>query len=232
MNRIELTPVYVLHTYPFRNTSLIAELFSEAHGRLSVVARSARGQKSRYQGQLQLFTPILASWMGNHELKMLTQIELQGMQHILNQKALFSGFYLNELLLRVLHKEDPHPGLFFYYQQSLQQLQQGPIEPVLRLFEKKLLDELGFGLPLQFEAETHLPLDESVFYDFIPSQGFYRAEQGAFSGVDLLSIASENFKAETTLQAAKRLMRLALRPVLGEKPLNSRELFAISSVTL
>jgi len=226
LHRIDLTSVYVLHTRPFRNTSLIAELFSEAHGRISVVARSARGQKSRYQGQLQLFTPMLASWLGNHELKTLSQIELRGMAHQLNQKPLFCGFYLNELLLRVLHKEDPHPNLFQHYRNSLVQLEKNESMPVvLRLFEKKLLEELGFGLPLHREAEKNTPLCEDVFYDYIPSQGFHPSMHGLFSGRDLLAIASENFKALSTQEAAKRLMRFALAPLLGEKPINSRELF-------
>lgn len=233
MQRIDLTPVYVLHTRPFRNASLIAELFSETYGRISVVARSARGQKSRYQGQLQLFTPILASWFGHHELKTLAHIELQEMPHQLQHSALFSGFYLNELLVRALHKEDAHSALFAHYRQSLQRLENHhPIESILRLFEKKLLEELGFGLPLHYEAQKHVPLSADAFYDFIPSQGFCVASQGLFSGRDLLAIASENFKEISTLQTAKRLMRVALRPILGEKPLNSRELFAISVSTL
>ena len=226
MHCIDLTSVYVLHTRPFRNTSLIAELFSETHGRISVVARSARGQKSRYQGQLQLFTPMLASWLGNHELKTLGQIELKEMPHQLNQKPLFCGFYLNELLLRVLHKEDPHPALFQYYRNSLLQLEKNEsMAAVLRLFEKKLLEELGFGLPLHREAEKNSPLCADIFYDYIPAQGFHPSSNGQFSGRDLLAIASENFKEESTQQAAKRLMRFALAPLLGEKPLNSRELF-------
>ena len=231
MHRIDLTPVYVLHTRPFRNTSLIAELFSQTHGRISVVARSARGEKSRYQGQLQLFTPMLASWSGHHELKMLGNIELNGMPLQLNQKPLFCGFYLNELLMRLLHKEDAHPNLFSVYHQSLCDLESGKSIPaILRLFEKKLLEELGYGLPLVYEAKTRVKITAENFYRFMPHQGFSACEASQqdfsiFKGEDLLSIAQEQFDAEAILQSAKRLMRLALTAILGDKPLNSRELF-------
>lgn len=224
MHRIDLTPVYVLHTRPFSNTSLIVELFSQAHGRVSVVARSARGEKSRYKGQLQLFTPMLASWSGRHELKTLGAIELNGMPLVLNQKPLFCGFYLNELLMRLMHKEDAHPKLFDCYHLSLCRLARNDSIPlVLRTFEKKILDELGYGLPF-------LKLHPNNAYQFIPNHGFVQSqdsvdEQAIFSGKTLIAISQEQFESESTLQAAKRLMRLALSAILGDKPLNSRELF-------
>lgn len=231
MHRVDLTPVYILHTRPFRNTSLIVELFSQAYGRIAVVAKSARGPKSRYRGQLQLFTPMLASWFGNHELKTLTQIELHGMPLQLNQKPLFCGFYFNELLMRLLHKEDPHPKLFDVYQQSLLRLEKNDaIAMVLRVFEKKLLDDLGYGLPLSREAKTNAAIHADCFYEFIPQQGFFLVNQGSderniFSGMDLNNIAQDNFDLASTQESAKRLMRLALAALLGVKPLMSRELF-------
>lgn len=233
MDRVLLTPVYVLHTRPFRNTSLLVDFFSQEYGLVSVVARSARGPKSRYQGQLQLFTPMLAAWFGKHELKTLTQLELQGMPHQLHQKALFSAFYINELISRVLQKEDPHPSLFLHYQNALQRLEENKdIETVLRLFEKRLLEALGFGLPLQYEAQTHQLLRDDLHYDFLPAQGFVQNEKGVFSGRVLHAIAAEDFSTAETLLATKRLMRLALIPVLGNKPLHSRELFANSASSL
>jgi len=222
MHHIDFTSVYVLHTRPFRETSLMVELFSETYGRVSVIARSARGQKSRYQGQLQLFTPMLAAWSGRHELKTLGQIALQGMAHHLNQKALFSGFYLNELLMRVLQKEDPHPALFSRYHDTLAQLEKG-VEPevCLRVFEKKLLEEMGFGLPF-FSVQANL------CYDFVREYGFLPSATGAFAGVHLLAMKEEDFSSSETLHTAKQLMRVALQPLLGAKPLNSRELFRVA----
>ena len=237
MNQIELTSVYVLHTRPFQNTSLIAELLSEQHGRITVVARSARGPKSRFRGQLQLFTPLLASWFGARELKTLTQIELNGMPHQLDKEPLFCGFYCNELLMHLLHKEDPHPKLFDRYQQSLLRLEnsgsgknEASLAVILRCFEKKLLEELGYGLPLLRDAKTNTAIRNDHFYEFIPQQGFFLVnqtteEKNIFSGVELKKIAEDNFDAESTQASAKRLMRLALSFLLGNKPLNSRALF-------
>ena len=230
MHRIDLTSVYVLHTRPFNNTSLIVELFSKNHGRISVVARSARGPQSRYQGKLQLFTPMLAAWSGRHELKYLGNIELHAMPIQLNQKPLFCGFYLNELLMRLLHKEDSHPLLFEHYHHALSCLgKKDDLSVVLRLFEKKLLDELGYALPLTYEAKTQLKIHAENYYRFEQNQGFFQCDatddSNVFFGKDLLFIAAEQFENERTCLAAKRLMRMALQSILGSRPLNSRELF-------
>lgn len=226
MMKVDLTPIYVLHTRPFRNTSLIVELFSKTYGRIAVVAKSARGPSSRFRGQLQLFTPILASWLGAHELKTLTQIELNGMPIQLNHDALFFGFYFNELLTRLLHKEDPHPKLFDYYHESLCQLENSTAPRILRLFEKKLLEELGYGLPLTHEAKTREKIAPDRYYRFAANQGFLLSdEKTPYSGADLLCIAAENFAEDSVLRTAKQLMRLVLSQLLGNIPLHSRALF-------
>jgi len=227
--RIEFEKVYVLHTRPFRNTSLIVELFSETYGRVSVAARNARGNQSRFKGQLQLFMPLKASWVGDQELKTLTALELNGMPHSLNHQALFSAFYMNELLMRALHREDPHPELFLLYEKVIHQLAKGmPLMPSLRLFEKRLLEALGFGLSFRQDALTHQPLLPLERYAFSAEQGFFASKAGPFLGAHLLAIASEQFDSEEVLSIAKLLMRAALKPIIGEKRLNSRELFAIS----
>lgn len=229
MLRVNLTPVYVLHTRPFGNTSLIVDLLSELCGRVTVIARSARGMKSRYQGKLQLFTPMLASWSGRYELKTLGNIELDGMPHQLNQKPLFCGFYLNELLMQLLHKEDPHPQLYALYRYCLSQFEKNEtLAPTLRLFEKKLLDELGYGLPLTHEAETRKPICAGLFYRYEHHHGFFpcpQHERDHFLGEDLLSIAAECFESNSVEYASKRLMRHVLTHLLGNKRLHSREFF-------
>ena len=229
MHRIDLTPVYVLHTRPYSNTSLIIELFSKSHGRVSAVARSARGPKSRYQGKLQLFTPILASWFGNHELKTLSSIELDGMPHQLNQKSLFCGFYLNELLMRLLHKEDAHSALFSLYQECLCRFEKNDkLAPTLRLFEKRLLAELGYGLPLVHEAGNRKPIQPDNYYRFECQQGFFKCDRSVsrcFLGADLLAIEAELFESDVVATEAKRLMREVILNLLGNKVLHSRALF-------
>lgn len=229
-NRIDLTPAYVLHSRPFRNTSLLVDLFTQQHGLISAVARSARGPKSRYQGQLQLFTPMLVSWSGIHELKTLSNIELNGMPIQLNQKPLFCGFYLNELLMRLLHKEDSHPNLFDLYHHSLRCLEKNDSIPVvLRLFEKKLLDELGYGLPLKQDAKTREKIHPDCFYQYEHQHGFILCAQNntknIFSGADLIAIAEERLDNDTILQITKQLTRTAIQYLLGNKKLNSRDFF-------
>lgn len=229
-HRIELTPTYILHSRPFRDTSLLLDLFTQQYGLISVVARSARGSKSRYQGQLQLFTPMLVSWTGAHELKTLGNVELNGMPIQLNQKPLFCGFYLNELLMRLLHKEDSHPALFDFYHQSLCRLEKNDLIPVvLRLFEKKLLNELGYGLPLEQEAKSREKIHPDCFYRYEHQHGFILCEQNdaslIFSGSDLMLIAEEKFDNDAILQTAKRLTRTAIQHLLGNKKLHSREFF-------
>lgn len=218
--------IYILHTRPFRNTSLLVDILTEDHGRLSLVARNARGPRSRYRGQLQLFTPMTATWSGKSELKTLNHLELTGMPFYLNQQALFCGFYLNELLMRLLHKEDAYPCLFSHYQEALTALEKkDDITQTLRMFEKRLLHSLGYGLPLKQDTIQGEPIQSHLYYEFLPHEGFKLSDNNAeFLGADLLAIHHEDFN-ERVLSAAKRLMRMALSALLGEKPLYSRMLF-------
>jgi len=231
MNRVPLTPVYVLHRRPYRNTSLLVDFFSEQHGRVSVVARSARGPKSRFRGALQPFTPMLAAWSGQTELKTLNALELVGSPHPLPAKALLCGFYLNELLIRLLQCYDPYPRLYKLYQESLVNLAKlGGIEQALRLFEKRLLHELGYGLLLDCEAQSGNAIMDQHFYRYHPELGFMRSsEENAmahlFSGKSLLDLHHEQLENEQSLKDAKRLMRMALNLHLGDRALASRELF-------
>ena len=168
-----MEPTFILHRHPFQNTSWLLELFTLNHGRFSAVARSARGPKSRYRGQLEPFFPLLTAWTGKRELKTLTLAETESAPLILTGNALFSGFYLNELLIKLLHREDPHPQLFSAYQTALLELSKGSalLEITLRRFEKKLLEELGYGLNLSHTTDTHAPIQPEMHYQFIPQQG-------------------------------------------------------------
>ncbi|MDF2866582.1 MAG: hypothetical protein K0S11_52 [Gammaproteobacteria bacterium] len=234
MNKLqaELEPGFILHTRAYRDTSLIVELFTQEYGRVPVVARGARGRKS-WQGLLQPFVPVFTSWSGKEELMSLHNIEQNGIPYWLAGRKLLSGFYLNELLMRLLHRFDPHPELFNHYIETLKQLAQpGEEEYVLRLFEKRLLDELGYGLVLQHEALSDIAIEEQFYYRFEPQQGLIKVSNEAhlapnvFAGKVLLAVAHENL-TEAELPATKRLMRLALSELLGDKPLRTRELFAV-----
>jgi len=230
MQRVNLEPIYILHSRPFSNTSLIIDCLSLKHGRLSLMARSARGLKSRYKGILQLFSPLLASWVGDRELKNLGAVELSAAIYRLEGRSLICGFYLNELLQRLLQREDPHPDIFQLYETTLNQLQQNK-DPrsTLRCFEKNLLQSLGYGLSLQREAQTYKDIDSNSYYQYIPERGFILCQADAnnrtiFLGKTLLSLAQEHFDCESSLQESKRLLRLVLNRHLDDKPIKSREL--------
>lgn len=233
--RVQLDPAFVLHTRPYRNSSLLVDLLSTSHGLVSAVARSARGPKSRYRGILQPFAPLLVSWSGRSELKTLGQVEAQGAPFALTGEALFCGFYLNELLIRLLHREDPHPVLFKAYETVLT----GLCDPArwlvpLRLFEKRLLSEVGYGLCLHEAADTRLPIQPEQYYLYLPDRGFILTDASTegsmiFSGRTLLALHHEKLEDDDCLQKVKRLLRIALTYQLGDKPLKSRSLFAVAS---
>lgn len=220
----------MLHSRPYSNTSLIVECITMRYGRVAMLARSARGLKSRYQGKLQCFAPILASWSGNRELKNLGNVELCGASYHLNSKILMCGFYLNELLMRLLHREDPCPNVFTLYQMTLNALEKGDkLQVTLRCFEKRLLQALGYGLSLTHEAEDGSSINAEDYYQYLPEYGFVKAvadEKNVciFSGDSLIHIESEKFINDRYIKDAKRLMRLVLSRHIGSKPLKSREL--------
>jgi DNA repair protein RecO (recombination protein O) len=225
MVRVELNAVYVLHHRPFRNSSLIVELFSKLYGRIAAVARSARGPKSRYKGCLQLFSPLLVAWCGRGELMTLNQMEQNGVPHPLDGQALMCAFYLNELLLRLMPPEDPYPNFFIDYENTLADLSCNQNNPaiLLRRFEKRLLEHLGYGLSFHID-------EPEAFYQWLPDRGFLRTHplqsaEHIFSGRSLLALQAEKWDNPEDLIAAKRLMRLVLSRHLGSKPLKTRELF-------
>lgn len=234
MKRVSLQPAYVLHRRPYRETSFLVEIFTPEHGRLSLLARGVRKAKSMASGLLQPFTPLLISWAGRSELMTLTETEINGEVRRLQGDCMFAGFYLNELIMALLHKWDPHPTLFSAYDRAITALQTNPLqEKVLRSFEKCLLEELGYGVLPKTDSNTSVTFSADKFYRYIPEQGLTLSEIGAhdqikaniFSGKHLLAISREDWGDSSTLQAAKRLTRYILAPLLGAKQLHSRRLF-------
>jgi DNA repair protein RecO (recombination protein O) len=228
--RISLEPAYILHQRPYRNTSALLELFTGSLGRVGLVARGVRSERSRLRGVLQPFRPLLVSWSGRGELGTLTGVESDGPAFALSGRALVSALYVNELLMRLLHRDDPHDALFRSYQQTLRGLAgPDPEQPVLRVFEKRLLEGLGYGLVLTHAVDTGAPIESERLYG-------YRLEHGPVSvahcdqdsivvhGSTLLALAREDLCAPDMLAEAKRLMRAALGLYLGDRPLKSREL--------
>jgi DNA repair protein RecO (recombination protein O) len=208
----------VLHSRSFRNTSLIVEFLTEAQGRCGVVARA--GRRNRL---LQPFRPLCVTLGGRGELARLDHIEADGPVPMLHGRALYCGFYLNELLTRMLHRDDPQPGLPDLYEQTLIALQHDTAHDiVLRRFEMALLEQLGYGFPLDRDAQGQY-LDPGSRYSFYPERGLLSAADG-LEGEALLELAAGEW-TERARQAARGLMRSALAPHLGERPLKSRSLF-------
>ncbi len=228
--RLENEPAFVLHSYPFRETSLLVEVFSRQHGRVPLVARGARRPKSAVRGLLMNFQPLSLSWFGKHEVRTLHSAEWQGGQPLLQGTALLCGFYLNELLLNLMVRDDPHEQLFDYYQQTLQRLAQGAeLASTLRCFEKHLLQELGYALLLEHEAGSEQPIDPVLSYRYIVERGAVRdtpnTDDGLpVSGKTLLDMAADDYRDAQSARQGKQLMRMLLNHHLDGKMLHTREL--------
>jgi DNA repair protein RecO (recombination protein O) len=237
VNKILLEPAYVLHQRPYRDTSLLLEVFSPEYGRLGLVARGVKGKNNQRRALLQPFIPLTLSWSGRGELGTLTDVEADGSPHALTGPVLLSGFYLNELLLHLLHRHDPHPELFAHYRYTLQQLggitnpheQARQLQVALRLFEKQLLQEIGYGLVLEHEVEQGEAIEPETMYRFVLGQG-PMAEPAAmpspqlFKGSSLLALAAQRLDDAQALRDAKRLTRLVLDHYLAGRKLHSRQL--------
>jgi len=233
--RVDGEPSFVLHSYPFRETSLLVEIFSRRFGRVALLAKGARRPRSALRGALLAFQPLLIGWAGKGEVRTLMKAEWRGGQPLLGGQALFCGFYLNELLLRLLPREDAHDALFDAYAEALEALARGAAPaPVLRSFEKRLLKELGYALTLDREPVSGASVDPAAMYRYEPERGPVpvgsRGAQGApegplFSGRALLEIARENYEDPQTLQQGKILMRLIINHRLDQRPLQSRRVF-------
>lgn len=221
---------FVLHRRSYRETSYLTDLFTLELGKVSAVVKGVRGNKSDKKSLLQAFQPLLFSVSGKHELRNLNQLESNGAMLRLIGHQLFSAMYLNELLNRLLPKEVPHPELFAAYQQCMQRLANGEeIEPSLRQFELLLLDDLGYGMDLTQEYENGQAVQGHLDYCLVLENGIKRIDnlaQGSnkFKGSVLLQVHNQEWTPDS-LQCAKRITRMALAPLLGNKPLKSRELF-------
>jgi DNA repair protein RecO (recombination protein O) len=227
--RVDAHPCYVLHQRPYRETSLLLEVLSGTHGRTGVIARGAKRKSGGATALLQPFQRLILAWSGRGELGVLVSVEPDG--HHLNLQAggLLAGFYLNELILRLLHRHDPHPELFAAYETALQGLHAGMAdESVLRLFEFKLLQSIGYGLVLDRDVVTGEPVMADRIYRFEAEKGpvlIDSMESGGVHGQTLLELARGRLESTLALQEAKKLLRTELGRQLGGRPLASRSLY-------
>ncbi|MCK4870632.1 MAG: DNA repair protein RecO [Gammaproteobacteria bacterium] len=227
MQRVSLQPAFILHTRAFRDNSLLVDLFTRDYGRVHAVARGVKS--SRKRGLLLPFVPLLVSWSGRTDLVSLSKIESNGLGVSLSGNGLLSGVYINELLVKLLHRDDPHPSLFLSYGETLHQLASvGSIQSALRIFEKKLLMDIGYGLELTHTAIGEIIEAEKYYYyehehGFLPGSNI--STTSIFSGATLLSLAEDDLSEAVVLKETKALMRQLINSLLRDRPLRSRELF-------
>ena len=230
--RVLLQPAFILHRRPYLNTSLLLEAFDHEHGRLGLVARNAVSPRSRLKGLLQPFAPLLLSWAGAGELATLTAAEETGHPAPLPPNRVLAGLYANELLVRLLPRQDPQPELFAAYETLLAELAVAPgEEPPLRRFEKKLLEDLGYGLTLDREAASGTPILAEEHYRYVLDRGPLAASQTLtgvpISGRSLLALRDGIPADPAVLKEIKRLTRAALAEQLRGRALKTRELYRV-----
>ncbi len=227
-DRHSLRDAFLLHRRNFRETSLLLDIFSRDHGILRLIAKGAmRGRVGRF-GVLQPFAPLSLGWTLRGEPPVLTAAEARGKAFDLSGKALFCGFYLNELLLRLLPEHDPHPGIFSTYGQCLERLQCGEhLDESLRFFELALLDEIGYGLMLEHDADSGEEIRPERHYVYHIEHGPVESAPGdtTIRGSVLLGLRDGCLPGPVEINQAKRLMRRVINHHLGGRPLKSRELF-------
>jgi DNA repair protein RecO (recombination protein O) len=226
-SKVALEPAFILHHYPYRDSSLLLEVFARGYGRVGLVARGARSARARWRGQLENFRPLLLSWSLRGELGTLTGLEVPVTTGVPAGRRLLSAYYLNELILRLLARHDPHPEVFDAYAEAIRDIDVAE-EPALRIFEKRLLQALGYGLLLVHEADSGLPIENDAWYEYLPERGPVRraqaGEQGIFlRGSSLTALQREQLSDPACCREVKRLMRAALSLYLGSRPLKTRE---------
>ncbi|MBC7514653.1 MAG: DNA repair protein RecO [Herminiimonas sp.] len=228
-HRIAGQPGFVLHSYPYKETSLIVDVFTRDHGRVALIAKGAKRPHSKLRGVLQTFQPLSLGWSGKSEVRTLTGAEWVGGMLPLEKAALLCGFYLNELLFKLLARDDPHPALFDHYVATLNQLaHQEPAPIVLRKFERALLKETGVGGDLTVCAGSRAAVVANGTYVVEPEQGVRLATPSdtapRITGKTLLDMEQENYVDQTTQTQSKFLMRFLLAHHLGGTPLNTRQI--------
>lgn len=230
--KVDAQPAYVLHTRPYRETSLLVEAFSRDYGRVALLARGARRPRAALRGLMMGFQPLELSWSGKGEVLTLMKAEWQGGQPLLAGLPLFCGYYLNELLLKLLPREDAHPLLFERYTQILLHLGYSSRDQVaeadLRSFERALLRELGYGLTLSHDQEGAKIIPEARYryeIEYGPVRIGDDDPNSGIAGQTLLDMESDQYSLAATRSEAKQLMRRLLTHYLDGAELESRKLF-------
>jgi DNA repair protein RecO (recombination protein O) len=228
--RVVHEPAFVLHATPWRETSLVIELLTRDHGRIACVAKGAKRPTSALRSVLLAFQPLQVGWSGRQELRTLTSAEWLGGMAAPQGDGLLCGFYMNELVVKLLPREDAHPALFDGYAKALVALGLGEsLEATLRRFEWLLLREIGYAVNLRQDVDQR-PIDPARQYWLLAGRGFVTAGsdgldgEGAYSGATLLDIVADEYASSRTLAEAKRLTRVVLAEQLEGQTLKTRQI--------
>ncbi len=226
--RIQNEPAWLLHHRPFRDSSQILDILSLDQGRLAVVAKGSRGAKSKLRGILRPFLPLQLSWFIRSDLGTLTGAEMNGAPLSLSGDALLSGYYVNELILKLLHRHDPQPEIFAAYSRTIERLAGGKeVAAYLRQFEIELLRILGYALNLEHDTETTEPLRPQQLYEYRVEQGLVpvsdREGPMVFRGAEIDAIRNQQFADPAVLKNAGSLLRNVIAYHLDGKELKSRK---------
>ena len=226
--RIKNEPAWLLHHRPFRDSSQILDILSLDHGRLAVVAKGSRGAKSKLRGILRPFLPLQLSWFIRSDLGTLTGAEMNGAPLSLSGDALLSGYYVNELILKLLHRHDPQPEIFAAYSRTIEHLAGSQdVAPYLRQFEIELLRILGYALNLDHDTETTESLRPQQHYEYRVEQGLVpvsdREGPMVFRGAEIDAIRNQQFADPVVLKNAGSLLRNVIAYHLDGKELKSRK---------
>jgi DNA repair protein RecO (recombination protein O) len=228
--RVNGQPAFVLHSYPYKETSLIVDMFTRDFGRVALVAKGAKRPLSKLRGVLQTFQPLSISFSGKSELRTLVDAEWVGGMLPLEKNSLLCGFYLNELLVKLLARDDAHTALFNHYVSTLNQLAHDePAQIVLRKFERALLKETGVAADLGRSTTTRSTVDVAGNYVVDPERGAREVREAdagwpVVSGKTLLDMEREDYSDPQTQAQSKQLMRFLLAHHLGGAPLNTRQI--------
>ncbi|MGI1677362.1 MAG: DNA repair protein RecO [Cellvibrionaceae bacterium] len=240
--RVQLQPSFVLHSRPFRDSSLLVDVLTADYGRISLIAKAQRQTRNRQSKPLHPFTELLLSWQGKSDLKSLTASETKKISPPLIGRNLYAGFYVNELLLRIVPQYDACPELYSIYHQFIEELSSLSVEnnltlePVLRKIEFEMLDALGYGVSFEYQGDGKEEIKASLTYGLDPELGFFsvsgsrekmsvRDQTRFFLGEEIMAIGKSDFNKPSVMKAAKQLARIVLAPHIGKRPLKSRELF-------
>lgn len=233
--KTEHDEAYILHRRPFKESSVVIECFCRRNGWVSLIARGAKRSRSRFDAVLQPFMELQIEWGGKSELKTLYKAESNVFHPLLKQEKLIVGLYLNELMIRLLQRLDPHPVLYDFYHHTLEKLitvsNRDDVQRVLRQFEIKLLAELGYGLELDRDGSTGLPIEPDCLYSYDPKLGIYEISSVnvqplcSVSGAALMALKNNDYSSEAIILEAKKFMRSIMTHYLGNKPLETRKLF-------